>query len=68
MKKANAEFQKFLVITGGGIRSARAIGITPVKISHITTGRREVSKDIAKRIIDKYPQISLYNLLFGDAA
>ncbi len=66
----NPEFEKFLKITGGGSASARAIDVTPVKISHIANGNRGVSKDMAHRIITAFPQINLYGLLYpnGKAA
>lgn len=62
----NTEFEKFVKATGGGSKSAKDIGVHPVDISLISRGERGVSKSIAKKIVDKYPNISLYHLLYGD--
>ena len=60
----NSEFEKFITVAGGPGSASKALACTEGLISHIRTGKRDVSKALAKSIIDKYPEISLHSLLF----
>jgi len=62
----NIEFEKFIEMAGGTVIAGKIINCTMGQISHIRTGRRDVSKNVAKLIIDKYPELSLEKLLFPD--
>jgi len=63
----NREFATFLKFVGGRQEAQELLGVSQGMISHLVIGRREVSQEIAKIIVDKYPTISLYYLLYGDA-
>jgi len=65
--KKNTELNKLIKIHGSQAKAARAIGCTEVAISQVVTGKREMPKLLAKTIVDKFPQISLYALLYPGA-
>lgn len=44
---------------------AEKIGIQRAAISHILNGRNNVSLDVFKKILERYPDINAYWLLFG---
>jgi plasmid maintenance system antidote protein VapI len=60
----NSEFEKFLGLTASQSAAAESISCKESLVSAIRNGRREVSKGLAKTIVDKHPQIDLYSLLF----
>ena len=63
----NRELEKFLLMVGGPkAASALLDNCSTQLISHIRNGKREVSKGIAKQIIDNYPEISLSRLLYPE--
>jgi hypothetical protein len=60
----NKEFEQFIELCGCASRASEVLNCTVGMVSHIKTGKRDVSKDFAKLIIDKFPQLSLFNLLY----
>lgn len=65
----NKEFEKFLTMAGGPSGASSMLdGCSKQLISHIRSGKREVSKKLAKQIIDLYPEISLSRLLYPEVA
>lgn len=62
----NKEFEKFVDFAGGTIAAAKILNCSAGQMSHIKTGRREVSKAMAKTITDNYPQLSLSRLLYPE--
>ena len=66
---ANPEFERFIVMAGGAAEAARRHNIPESLISLIRHGKRDVSKNLAKQIIDAYPnEFSLTRLLFPEQA
>ena len=60
----NTEFEKFVTLAGGRSAAAEVMGCKPTLVSMIRTGERDVSKDAAKKIITRFPEVSLYALLY----
>jgi len=64
----NAEFEKFIQLVGGVKPAKDVLGCSLVLVQSIRNGNREVSKPMAKQIIDAYPgEISLAKLLYPEA-
>ena len=59
----NREFESFIKYEGKGVTAAATLGYTPQRVSQLKQGR-SVGVKIAKIIVDKYPQINLYQLLY----
>jgi plasmid maintenance system antidote protein VapI len=59
----NKEFQKFLKFAGSQKEAARIMGVEESLVSMVATDHRNVSSAAAIRIVDQYPQLSLYRLL-----
>lgn len=63
----NPEFERFIRRAGGAAEAARRHNIPESAISLIRNGKREVSKNLAKQIIEAYPnEFNLTLLLFPD--
>ena len=61
----NNEFERFILLAGSVSAASLLVdNCSKGLISHIRTGKREVSKSLAKQIIDIYPEISLSGLLY----
>ena len=61
----NPEFERFVVRAGGPAEASRRHNIPESLISLIRNGKREVSKNLAKQIIEAYPnEFNLSLLLF----
>ena len=60
----NKQFARFMEFQGKAITAAETIGVTKARISFIMKGN-PVGPKIAKKIVDKYPSIDLYELLYG---
>jgi len=65
----NKEFERFIALSGGVLSASKQLdNCSKQLVSHIRTGKRDVSKKLAKQIIDKYPEISLIGLLYPEQA
>ena len=63
----NAEFEKFIQLAGGVDHAQAILQCRPVTIRSIRNGHREVSKPLAKQIIDAFPgELSLAKLLYPE--
>ena len=63
----NAEFEKFIQLAGGVEQARDILQCKPVTIRSIRNGHREVSKSLAKQIIDAFPgELSLSKLLYPE--
>ena len=63
----NTQFNKFLELSGSVKQASLDLDIHQVRVSQFKHGR-PLSKSVAKKIVDLYPRIDLYKLLYGDAA
>jgi len=61
----SAEFNRFFKVEGGAVRSAETLGVSRQRVYQMLSGK-SVGPKLAKIIVDKYPQTSLYSLLYGD--
>ena len=59
----NTEFEKFLRVAGGADEAAKILDCSLVSIRSIRNGNREVSKSMAKKIIDAFPNEFLLSQL-----
>lgn len=63
----NAEFEKFIQLSGGTDKAKEILDCSLILIQSIRNGNREVSKTMAKKIIDAFPgELSLARLLYPE--
>ena len=62
----NTEFEEFVQKAGSAANAARMLGCSESLISLIRSGTNQVSKKIARKIVDLYPEMSLTRLLFPE--
>lgn len=64
----NTEFEKFIRLAGGVEQAQEILGCSSVLIRSIRNGNRNISKPMAKQIINAFPlDLSLAKLLFPEA-
>ncbi len=68
MSVMNIEFERFVKLAGGRTGASQIMNCQPSLVSMIRSGKRDVSKEAAKAIIARYPEISLYGLLYPEQA
>lgn len=64
--RMNTEFKKFVESQGSVQVVADLLECTDSMVGHLRHGRRGISKQVARKIVDKFPEYSLYRLLYGD--
>ena len=59
----NKEFERFLEYQGRAVIASQTLGVTKQRIYQIKSGMR-IGVNLAKKIVDQYPSIDLYDLLY----
>ncbi len=62
--RMNTEFKRYLIAIGGDDEARRHLECDRDLIAKMKRGDRAISKRTGKIIVDRFPQLSLYHLLY----